>query len=107
MQRKFFAWLSNDFQQFTESPEIAITKVEAWQDGTVVYFETREDKTHKEMTKLERTKAFAEKVMSDETYAKLKNARQRELHLLEKYTINSHDAGDVIEYIAMQKVGGL
>ena len=106
MLRKTFPFSSDEFKAFTEQPEVSIIKVETV-DGdcqyvTVVYYEYSGDLTQTEHTRLAWIKEKAQTVSEDKDFEKLSNMKQREFYLLEKYTLNSADARDVVEYLNMR-----
>jgi hypothetical protein len=107
MQRRYFGWpvvgTPDPFQKFTEQEDIAVVRVDEAANGTVVFFEMKEHLLSDEMFKLNFIQKTVPPIEADPGFAKLTNKRQRELYLFEQYSLNSADASDVIEYIAMKK----
>jgi hypothetical protein len=107
MQRRVFPGHTTEgkdpFQTFTEQEDINVVKVSEYASGTMVYFELKAHLLTEEITNLSRVKNSASRIEGDVPFSKLTNKRQRELYLLEQYSLNSADAGDVIEYLAMKK----
>lgn len=69
-----------------------------------IFYEDIEEALATEKDVLSALKPIAERVRSDPVYKELKNQRQRELFLLEKYELPKETADDVIEYIKVIEV---
>jgi hypothetical protein len=101
-----------EFKSFTEDLNNVIKRYETVignGDGlaTMVYFERLGETTQKESAKLTWIKEKAQHLIIDDRFNSLSNKKQRELYLLDKYTINSSDAEDIIEYLNMiKKIAG-
>lgn len=107
MQRRVFPAHTTEgkdpFQTFTEQEDINVLKVSEYASGTMVYFEMKEHISAVEKEHLTWVQRNAPAIEANNDFSKLTNKRQRELYLLEQYSLNSADAGDVIEYLAMKK----
>ena len=73
-------------------------------DSVYVFFEYAEEETRKDTETLKLLKAKAEEVAKDEIYAKLANAKQRELFLLDHYGLSKRDSVDVVELVKMIEI---
>lgn len=69
-----------------------------------IFYEDVEEALALEKAELSALKPIAERVRADPVYKEMKNARQREIFLLEKYNLPKETADDVIEYIKVIEI---
>lgn len=84
--------------------KIVVAAHEKKADSVYVFFEYAEEETRKDKETLKLLKAKAEEVAKDEIYAKLANAKQRELFLLDHYGLSKRDSVDVVELVKMIEI---
>ena len=70
-------------------------------DSVYIFFERTIEENTKERATLKRLKEEAGRVAVDEVYAKLSNAKQRELYLLDHYGLSKRESVDMIELVKM------
>ena len=76
---------------------IVVAAHEKKADSVYVFFAYAEEEKVKDIATLNLIKEKAEMVVKDKIYAKLSNAKQRELFLLDRYGLSKKESGDVIE----------
>lgn len=123
MQHREFTLPRDDVAlvEFEADPEIMISsrKAQAFQSNLqgavrweiLVFYDFAKDleekRDEKETARLQSLKAIAATVARDEGYAGLKNTRQREIWLQDRYGMYGHDAADVIELAKPEMAGVL
>jgi len=82
---------------------VTVEGVYRFDSYVVVKYSIHEERTEVEKFNLELLHNWSDNLYEDKVLPSLKNARQRELYLLERYNIDSRTAGDVWEYMKMQE----
>jgi len=93
-----------DAWEALESTEgVTVEGVYRFDSFVVVKYSIHEERTEVEKENLQLLHGWADNLCEDFILPSLKNARQRELYLLERYNIDSRTAGDVWEYLKMRE----
>jgi hypothetical protein len=105
---KYGAEGAKELFRFTEREDVSVHFVHTVMGDsgymlTVVYYNFTGDLTKKEECKLTWIREKALSIATDEKFLALTNHKQRQFYLLERYQINSVDALDIIDYLAMLK----
>ena len=70
----------------------------------IMLYEPLSETLGRESEQLERVKAIAHELRTDDKYSELKNANQRVLYLLDRHNIPKSIATDVIDYLKVMDV---
>lgn len=94
-----------DAWEALESTEgVTIEGVYRFDSYVIVKYSILEERLDDEIRELVRIKEIAARIEHDKVLPSLKNAKQRELYLLEVHNIDSRTSADVLEYLKMQAV---
>jgi hypothetical protein len=74
------------------------------EDTVYVFFEYAAEVAQEDKETLKRLKEKAAEVSKDTVYAKLSNARQRELHLLDHYELSKKESADMVELVKIAEI---
>jgi hypothetical protein len=87
-----------------ESTEgVTIEGVYRFDSFVVVKYQIVPELLEKQLEELQYLQTWADNIQEDKFLPTLKNSTQRELYLLEKYSIDTYTAGRVWEYMKMQE----